>query len=198
MPVPRGPFRPIPLTFKVAIHLTSSGSTRPEAIILHAKAPAAPTAAQTTAVAQAVVNAIAADGVVFPNTVTCDSVEVTDLNSAVGPQATVLSGTVGTGDAGVPDQAGVAILRTAKRGKSFTGRAFLPIPEDAVTTPAGVVTDVWEGRAATLFADIQTNLAALVPSGGLVVASRKLSTSEPVTTVEIRETYGRVRRRVFG
>lgn len=102
------------------------------------------------------------------------------------------SGNGGSGDY-IPQMASIVKMLTAKRGRSYRGRVYLPwVPENNQTngvllgTNVTLVTNAWV-----------TFLAAMASAGfPLVVASYKLATAEEVVAVECEARAATQRRRM--
>jgi hypothetical protein len=137
--------------------------------------------------------------------VVCAQVVATDQTTQGAPQATVTSGAAGTvGSASLPSNvAAVVSLRTAIRGRSYRGRAYIPgIPLSAQSS----ATDMTGGFATNLITDFSTlltNLASLgwhmcVPSrqhNGVVLVT---GNSKDVTAFVVDAHFDSQRRRLFG
>lgn len=190
-------FSPIANTAKVAIEGHNGLTLVPIANILHASCGSSPTQTYLQTMADAVRDAVVLDLNTWPSDYTCDQVVVTDLNTATGPQAVSSSGPIaGTGDTMNATQAcGLVKHTTAKRGRSYRGRSYLPIPADTLLT-GGLLDATIIDRLDDLFENIQTKLAGLSPASELVIGSRKLGTSEAITLSKTETTTATQRRRV--
>jgi len=92
----------------------------------------------------------------------------------------------------------VANLFTAKRGRSFTGRVYLPASGSGYTSSTGAFSSAYQTNFVTALSTLNTDLQALSPASGLLVASRKLQESTVVTSASVRAQSARIRRRQFG
>ena len=119
---------------------------------------------------------------------------VTPLDGVSGTIVQTPSGinTGGGGSTSSPASSAVVTVRTAKRGRSFRGRVFLPFIDEAQIAD-GLLTGGVELTTATGFA---TFLASISGAGGTwVIASYKLATATPVTSVAVLRALGTQRRR---
>ena len=171
---------------------------RPIVNVLHADCGTTPSAAYLTQIANQLNGAFYANRGAFPDTYILDEIRVTDLNTVTGPQVTIPVNTAGSGGDGVPAQCCVVELYTPLRGRSYTGRIFLPIAQTEVTTGSGAVTSTEITNVSAFITAIQTNWAGLTPASSLVVASRKKDLALVVTSFVIRNLVGWIRRRLFG
>lgn len=100
-----------------------------------------------------------------------------------------------TGGKQLPPQVALVVtLRTAKAGKAYRGRCYVPLWGDSALAAGGVATAA-ATTAAKAFVDAVDS--GLTPLGyDLTVASRKLLTNELVTTTQVRDaTWDTIRRR---
>lgn len=194
----RGPFVPIPLTCQVNLVGHNSSDNRPVVNVIHCECPASPSAAYLTAIGDLFALKWTTKSGSWSSNMVLDTIVVTDLNSASGPQVTVDVASAGTGGNGLPNLCGVIELLTAKRGKSFTGRIFMPIPTANVNAATGLLVATVQANMDDFVDQVQTGLAALAPSSTIVVASRKLRASTAITGPATRAKAGFIRRRTFG
>lgn len=137
--------------------------------------------------------------------ISCTETVATDMTQESGQQVKVAVGTAGiVANNSVPNNvAGVISLRTAKRGRSYRGRIYVPgIPHDQLatsTTLAGTITTNLLSHFGTLF--------TAFANGGFtpVVASRRhngVTTNpahlESITTLVMDSFVDSQRRRLFG
>lgn len=95
----------------------------------------------------------------------------------------------------IPNLAAVITLYTARRGRSYRGRIFLPFTAEnrqnnGFTDPSTVI-----GHLADAWTELAADLIALTPGVFPVVASYLHRTSEPVTLYKPQHVYGTQRRR---
>lgn len=193
---PRGPFVPIPNTIKLAWVGHSVITAKPVVMTTHIVGTAAPTIAQFNAINTALQARIVTELPLLSNDWIIDFLQLTDLNSATGPQATYPVTAAGTGGSVAASLSAVTHLRTALRGRSFVGRHYLPVGDGNVDAEAMKV--ISASNINTFWTRFDADLAALSPASGFVVVSRKLRLSTRVTSFDTRDQLGRVRRRQFG
>lgn len=175
-------FVAIPLTAKVAVRWTDSLTGTEIANVMHAECQGTPLLADLGNIAAAFMTwAQTITTNLSPTGVTLEDVTVTGLNTATDPQAIVNDGaTAGSVTPGAAGVAALVRLVTASRGRSFRGRIYIgPLDEAAVT--GGVITSGTVAIIDPAIVALQADLAALTPASTLVVASRVLATSSPVT-----------------
>lgn len=197
--MPRGPFKPIPLTAKVEVVGHNGNTSKPIVNVLHALVGSSPTLAQLNAIGTAVMQGYSASHADIGAEWTIDECIVTDLNSATGPQSTqtfTLTQPSATG-AG-PALCACVEFFTALRGRSYRGKAYVPLAQSHYTAADGSVGGGGIAAYQNLFVNVTNNLLALTPASELVVASRKLSQSFGVTSIQCRYLIGLMRRRQDG
>lgn len=98
-----------------------------------------------------------------------------------------------TSDAGRSVDAIVVSLRTAKIGRSYRGRVFLPSPAEDKTISSGILSTTDAGLCKVQFQDLLTDLAGFlaVPC----VFSRVLDTSDDITSIFVDRKIRAQRRR---
>jgi hypothetical protein len=196
--MPRGPFVPIPNVAKVEIIGHDIGDNRTNVCVLAMHFPPGGTEAELITAA-AVYDTFL--GNMSPHTngeVQWDTIVLTDLNSATGPQATVATTRGGSGGDSPPGFATVIETKSASRGRSYNGRIFWPTDGGDVTNATGFVGSTTIGGITTQWGVLETGLAALSPTSFPVVVSRKLHIGTQIVAVVVRPEIGRIRRRAFG
>ena len=130
----------------------------------------------------------------MPDNVLCENVVVTPLDGVSGSFEGALPdwhGSSGVGDFS-PAAGAVVSLKTAKRGRSYRGRIFLPFCVDTIAG-AGVMDQANADELAAAWNDFG---AAISGDGATpVVASYTLGTAEPVTLYTVDTVLGIQRRR---
>lgn len=122
------------------------------------------------------------------------SLAVLPLDGSTPTETTELDGTfTGLGnDQWIPQQAAVVSIKTATRGRSHRGRIFLP----AVAESSQLAGQIDVGAIDLMQAAWETALDSWAAGGILLgVASYKLETFEPATTVVCKIRSGTQRRR---
>jgi hypothetical protein len=187
-------------TAKVEILGHNTDSLVPIATIMHITCGATPTQSLLAEYAEAINDAYndSSINVAYPNNYNRDNVTVTDLNSVSGPQAvdTGASGVGGADAMTAPQACALLKLTTAKRGRSYRGRVYFPIPGDVLTTGDGNVSSGQITHILAWYDAMASNLAGASTASSFVVASRKLGTSQVVTGRAVEPTVATQRRRV--
>lgn len=193
-----GVFVAIPGACKVEVVGHDNFDGRPIVNVLHASCGTSPSPSLLTSIGVAYNTVYTAHQSFFPDTYTCDEVIVTDLNSSSGPQVTVGVALAGSGGDAVPAECGVIELYSALRGRSYRGRIYIPIANNVTFVDGGGTTSGWQTAALSFIGALATAWTGVGSGVGLVVASRKLSTWQAVSTVGARVLLGWIRRRLFG
>lgn len=123
-----------------------------------------------------------------------ESITITPLDgSSVTQTFATTVGTVVGGTSGnwAPNVAVIAQLQTAKRGRSYRGRVFVPFTADSAQVDGQVV----GATASAMETAWNTFVGSLFGGTGLVVASYKHSTAEAVTNVQVGIGCATQRRR---
>ena len=120
------------------------------------------------------------------------SVDVTPLDGTSATVHRIVAPGVSSSADMIPQGCVVVSLGTAKRGRSFRGRVYIPATQEGAQTNGIInsgnldnVQDAWDAYRIAMATD-------LVP---LVVASYELASAEDVTTTTARETLYTQRRR---
>lgn len=197
------PFVYIKDTAKVELNMHQAQTLQPIANVLHARMlDADQTSANLTAMASAVVTAVNAHLNVWSEATVMDNVTCTGLSTATAPQAVdnFSSGTKGsnTTTPAIPGVCALVKLTTAKRGRSYRGRIYIgEIGASAETGEFGQLGSTYITAVNDLVSAISGALGGLTPVSALVVASRKLGTSEDVTTFVCEPATAYQRRRAL-
>jgi len=139
--------------------------------------------------------------------ITWTSVKVTDLTSQFAPvvfSTNTLPASGAVGGAALTNQACfVMSMKTAKRGRSFRGRNYIPsIPPAGLATPTS-----WSGSEVTAQESAYNDLALAAATAGWtpVILSRQengvrrtTGVAEPITEYIGRTAVGTQRRRIIG
>lgn len=102
------------------------------------------------------------------------------------------SGNRTTGDDIIPQQASVVKFGTAKRGRSYRGRVYLPWVAEGIQAN-GLLVGPWVPLAQTAWDTFLSSMAA--SDAHLVVASYKLATADEVIQVHYEQDTATQRRR---
>jgi hypothetical protein len=132
---------------------------------------------------------------VQPASITLDRVGLRDLRTANNPliESPVNSAGTGAGDLLARALAVVCTLRTAKAGKSYRGRTYVPGFNEAQNAADGTIAASATAAANAWLTGIRT--AATARGHTLAVASTKLGISTPVTAQVVRDNVWDVQRR---
>lgn len=128
----------------------------------------------------------------------CDTYDLGDPTAGGGTASgSLTAGGFAGGSAGTQVCA-IATLKTAKRGKSFTGRSFFgPLHKDQVDVGGQKLAGTYQPVIQAAYDDYMSDVSAGIGDDGkLVVASAKLGTYEDVTSILVRSYLGTQRRRV--
>lgn len=191
------PFVPIIQTYKVEFIGHHATTLTPVVNVMHGRNTGAMTPAYLSSVAAVFENEYNLNLSAWPPQYIHDETRVTDVSSSTGPQVTdtTHAGVAGTGGTLQSSQiAAICKLTSATRGRSFRGRIYFPgISGSAAADtidPSQVV------AIATWITAVQTALNGLTPPSTMVIASRKLGTSEDVTNAFTESLVATQRRRV--
>jgi hypothetical protein len=106
--------------------------------------------------------------------------------------ATQWRGTGSSGNAIVPQVAAIVKAGTAKRGRSYRGRVYLPWPMEVAinagqlnSVDQGLMNTAWSGFLSAMVGDLRP----------MTIASYKLATQEQVTSLQLETFLGTIRRR---
>lgn len=132
-----------------------------------------------------------------------ENIEVVDLSSASGWTADLVTGSVGTNAGGqVQSQVAMVVtLQTAKRGRSYRGRNFVP----GLATAALLNSKEWNPAAQTQWDNYYSDLIASIQAAGWtpVVLSRiqakaelALGITTPIVSVRANAKLGTIRGRL--
>lgn len=196
--MPRGPFVPIPNTARVKVTGHDISDNRVNVMTFAMHFPPGGTAAELISAATAWDTFLMHLSAHTNSQVQWDTIELTDLNTATGPQVTEATTRGGSGGDYPPGSAVVVETKSTSRGRSYNGRFFLPTPGSDVTEASGVVGATTIGGITTAWTDLETDLTALTPTSYPVVVSRKLAVGTQITGIIVRPEIGRIRRRAFG
>lgn len=196
--MPRGPFVPIANTARVKVsgHDISDNRTNVMTFAMHF--PPGGTAAELISAAAAWDSFLHDLSAHTNSQVQWDDIELTDLNTSTGPQVVVPTTRGGSGGDAPPGLSVVTEELSTSRGRSYTGRFYLPVPGSDLTAATGMIGTTTVNGIGTAWSNLHTALAALTPTSYPVVVSRKLALSTQVTTILTRLEIGRIRRRAFG
>lgn len=194
------PFVAIADTAKLEVLGHDSGSAQPIANVMHCRLlDASQDAAHLGAIADAVNGVILGHLNVWSSAMVFDEVRATGLSSALAPQVSspFPPGTQGSaGAATYPGVCALVQLKTLLRGRSFRGRVYIgPIAANEALDTVGHVSTSFQTVVNDYMTAIGTNLAGLTDPSILVVASRKLGTSENLTSFSTEQLSAYQRRR---
>lgn len=133
----------------------------------------------------------------WPDDYEHDFTRVTDITSVSGNQATsiISQGLAGSeGANGDASNSALVKLLTTVRGRSTRGRIYHPCAKVDVNQ-GGVLGTTYVGNVTSYYNGLRAALQALSPVSDLVVASKKLGTSEPVISSQCEPVVANQRRR---
>lgn len=126
-----------------------------------------------------------------------DRVTIRDLRIPNQPEFSSTVGVVGTNTSQTlpSSNAVVVTLRTAKAGRSFRGRTYIPGWSAFAVTATGAISSTAREAAEDFITGLQAGVAAEIPGAVLVVYSRTLDETNPVVSVQVRDDQWDVQRR---
>jgi len=95
---------------------------------------------------------------------------------------------------GIPNSCAIVTAYTARRGRSYRGRVYLPYLSE-LASEVGHLKTAYRDSLQTGWAGWQARLEAQSPAVTWVVASYKHATAEAITSVHVQEIVGTQRRR---
>jgi hypothetical protein len=123
------------------------------------------------------------------------TMDITPLDGTGATITEALTGWVGNGDPDwIPAVSGLVKLSTAKRGRSYRGRIFLPFYSETAQENGSVLGD-WIGADSGKWSEFNNDLFAGGTPLQLCVASYKHATSEVVTAITQEPVLATQRRR---
>lgn len=181
---------------RVAIDWSNSFVTKPATNVMHFSAPGKTLAQVFTALDNRVVTNMWCGATVDTKAITVTLTPLDGSGSTLVQPVTPAAKWAGpavTGDV-VPQVAAIIKFATAKRGRSFRGRIFVPFTAEAQQS-SGVVTPATVAAATAAWATWLTNMNG----DGVhpVVASYKLGSAEAITAATAEAMTATQRRRQF-